>query len=318
MLARLSIIFSLFLSVHAHSAEVAAYPDPGSWRAVFDQQETIESQIDFSVENASLEADRQIQTVYLRAVDRLGLDLARLDPNELEALFNATWMAGNRVPMTGPVVATELDYHQVLTEVFSELKARGVTTAEQARSLQHSAIANRRFDQARNLANAFPDSGLETIPTTRVPDNDEVQWPRVWRFDSESEELVQRGIDPEGLDWIIQASPGCGFARAAMQAFRSDPELSPLLNARLIWLLPPGWTLDLESQRSWNEAHPDSPMLLMHDGEEWPFLADLALSPQFVRLRDGQVVETIVGWPLGNSHKPLLLALAEGEDQPDT
>lgn len=317
MFSRLLIILFLCLCDNTPVFGVSAFPDPGSWRDVVDQQEIIETQIDFSTENATLEADRKIQRVYLRAVDQLGLDLARLEPIEIEALFNATWMAGNRVPMTGPLVSTVLDYHQTLTFAFDELESHRANIAEHARRLQYSAIANRQFDHARRLSEAFPDLALEAIPLTRVLSDDEYQLPRVWQFDAETGQLVQRSFDTDGLDWVVQASPGCGFARAAMEAFTNDPELRTLLNARLIWLVPPGWSLDLETQRHWNKAHPHSPMLLMHSAEEWPFLTDLATSPQFVRLREGQVVETIVGWPLDNSHKPLLLAPSGDEKESD-
>lgn len=307
--------FSLFFFLaQIASAAGAGESDPNSWVELRDLLEKIETGIDWSIEGSDVAVDTEQQAVLARAWERLDTAPEGLADEDLDALFEVVWMIGHRVPLVGDLGETGIDYPEAMQSVFAELQRRGAIEEHHVLSLQRMAIAYRQFEEARKIAEAFPDRALESIPTTRSPHAEATQQPRVWQYDPSAGALISQTVDVHQLDWIIQIFPGCGFARAAMQAFTSDPELGALMSNRLLWLVPPSWKLDLTNQRRWNAAHPESPMVLMHDAEEWPFLTDLPISPQFIQLRNGQPIRTIVGWPTDNSHKALLLAGAAQHD----
>lgn len=310
-IARFSVFFLL---AQIASATGSGMSNANSWVELRDLLEMIETGIDWSIEGSDLVVDIEQQTVLARAWEKLDTAPDGLADEELEALFEVVWMIGHRVPLIGDLGETGIDHQQIMKSVFAELQRRGSIEERHVLSLQRMAIAYRQFEEARTIVEAFPNAALESIPPIRSPHTEADQHPRVWQYDPSAGALISQSVDVHQLDWIIQISPGCGFARAAMRAFTSDPQLGAIMSNRLLWLVPPNWKLDLNEQRRWNAAHPESPMVLMHDAEEWSFLTDLPVSPQFIRLRNGQPIQTIVGWPTDNSHKALLLASAAQHD----
>lgn len=178
--------------------------------------------------------------------------------------------------------------------VFAELDRRGLADANAAKRLFNALLQARRFDAAREFANRHPDASLPAVPEfgdtgTRLPS--------AWRFAAEEQRAERIGIDLRPLQIIVAA--GCHFSADAANDIAADPLLGPVFARHSRWLsLPPG-SEDLDALTEWNRAHPQTPMLAIHDRSEWAVIPKWDM-PTFAIIRDGKLIDSTKGWRSGD------------------
>lgn len=178
--------------------------------------------------------------------------------------------------------------------VFAELDRRGLADANAAKRLFNALLQARRFDAAREFANRHPDAGLPAVP---VFGDTGTRLPSAWRFAAEEQRAERIGIDLHPLQIIVAA--GCHFSADAANDIATDPLLGPIFARHAHWLsLPPG-SEDLNALTDWNRAHPQTPMLAIHDRSEWAVIPKWAM-PTFAIIRDGKLIDSTKGWSSGD------------------
>lgn len=202
----------------------------------------------------------------------------------------------------------ETGYSSELFAAAQELERRGEATTPDLRAAYDGLLIARRFDEARRFADRHPGAHLPAVPAMRDPLPLDTKAPTLWRFDRTGRSLVRTAADLAPSQILIVA--GCHFSQDAAEDIGKDPILGPLFSSHAQWLfLPPGGE-DLDAARSWNRRFPQAPVGMLHARTEWPLLPEQWVMPTFLFVRDGEVVETIEGWPRGpaSQREPLIEA----------
>jgi hypothetical protein len=200
---------------------------------------------------------------------------------------------------------TRVDAHAA---VFAELARRKSASALEIEDMHRSLIAARRWRDAIAFAEGHPQLALEALPTHIVPGDGETAGPHYWRFDPEQDRLTREPlVAAEGITLVVVSSPGCAFSRAAIAALESDPALDQVLPERRVFVAPAIARLELAPLGKWNAAHPRFRHVLVDRPLAWTFVRKWN-TPQFLFLRDGEVVAEVEGWPESGQAEALLAA----------
>ena len=156
-------------------------------------------------------------------------------------------------------------------------------------------LSIRSFDRARTLLDAHPGLAVAPLPTV-VMESAEGAAGTVWRYsqDQAAITLTRATLSPH-VQVIVIAHPLCHFTQDAARSITSDPQLRAALDGAL-WLAPQSWSLDVSAIQDWNRKYPTMQIYTVNRRSDWPSLENWG-TPTFYFLRDGKVVETVVGWP---------------------
>lgn len=224
--------------------------------------------------------------------------LAGISDQELKRLYRAAYTASYYGP--------HRDQALLLKRVSEELAAREVdfATARWLREGNHfqatrDALLNARLiDMAESFVTSFD---LGDVP---------------WRVESELGRsierptilrVVERGTPAvlsrqvlalnQGVKVIASVHPDCGFSRNAMEFIAESDGLLERLSNSTIWVSRQEATSDLDAVIEWNENHEATEIGIAYLEDEWPEFIALYRTPVFYVLRDGNLVQRIVGWP---------------------
>ena len=155
-------------------------------------------------------------------------------------------------------------------------------------------LSIRSFDRARALLDAHPGLAVDPLPTVVMGSAGAA--PTVWRYSQDKAAITQtRATLSPDVQVIVIAHPLCHFTQAAARSISSDPQLRAALDGAL-WLAPQSRSLDVSAIQDWNRKHPTMQIHTVNRRSDWPSLENWG-TPTFYFLRDGKVVETVVGWP---------------------
>lgn len=185
-----------------------------------------------------------------------------------------------------------------MAHAFNALESRGLATSGHVQALHGLYLHARLLEAARELAREQPGVELEAVPTVIAGGTRSAAAPVLWEIGERAASLVERPVNLSATDRIVVvAHPGCGYTRAAVDAIYRDPVLGPRFARDAIWVAPPAGRLDLAMIRDWNAAHADAVLSLAVRRADWPMIESWA-TPTFHFFRDGELVETVTGWPL--------------------
>ena len=189
-----------------------------------------------------------------------------------------------------------------------ELSHRGLATRARSLDMMRLLLGAGQLDRARALANTNP--ALPSLPSTRA-DASNPSGPAVWDLEAEADLLVERQIGLSPFHVVAHVSLGCAFSRAAMEAIGDDPGLGPLFRDHGTWMASTRELTGYARLREWNRTHPATPISVMTSPARWPMLDELAGVPAFYIFRDGELMDTVTGWPLDEGNREVLLAALE-------
>ena len=182
------------------------------------------------------------------------------------------------------------------------LEQAGAVLPGDAEHAQAVLIIARRFEDAAELAGRY--SHLEKVPAFRRLDAPAAR--SIWAVE-EGPTLTQLAAPlPPGLQLVVTSHPHCGFSAQLLADAEDDEELRGLLSGAL-WLTPVGDHLSTKSIAEWNERAPWASLHLVNAHAEWPEISDWT-TPVFHFVKDGQVLEKVVGWPRDGRREELMTA----------
>lgn len=223
-----------------------------------------------------------------------------LPSGDLDLILRAAEMAGTWAP--------EERYARDMVSVLDELSRRGDATKIHIDATYRMLVAVRDLAGARRLAAKYPAGTFEELPATVRTDPEPATGPRVWSLSDDANEVVQRRMNlNDGSRIVVVSHPRCHFSRNAVTAIASDDVLGPLFRAHASWIAPQSGTLHLPALQRWNREHPDFAVALVVRQAEWPFV-DYWNTPTFYFLKDGAVVQKVIGWPKEGRREELLAA----------
>jgi hypothetical protein len=225
--------------------------------------------------------------------------LSELSSLDLDLILRAAGIAGTYAP--------EERYARDMVAVLDELSRRGDATKIHSGATYRMLVAVRDLDGARRVAAKYPAEKFEALPTVRM-DPRSAKGPRVWSTSDDPNEVVQRRVAlDDGPRIVVVSHPRCHFSRNAVAAIAGDDVLGPIFRTYATWIAPQNGALYLPALQRWNREHGDFPVALVVRQTEWTFV-DYWNTPTFYFLKDGVVVEKVVGWPREGHRDELLSA----------
>ncbi|MGN2245255.1 hypothetical protein ACFWZ3_01055 [Frateuria sp. GZRR35] len=236
--------------------------------------------------------------VYARAFAPAQARLRTLGDRDVELLLRAA----DRLARIDP---TQTRYLLDMQRDVAELERRGRLDRPHVDALYDALLAAHRPDQARALLAAHPILDRQPPPTLHDAPI---------ASDSASLWVARGGRDlwrqPFHLDAdaqvVVLGSTGCHFSEAAARSIGADPLLRELFSKHAQWVAPAHDIVAFDALVAWNRAHPAQPLVVLHEDAGLPFVSRFA-TPTFYFLRQGRVVDTVVGWP-GDAQRAALRA----------
>ena len=197
--------------------------------------------------------------------------------------------------------ASDPAHVQAIETLFAELERRRETTPLQRAALVWVLQLNDRYDEARRrqpsaksiYSSAFP----KRVPSITPRRAGELQ---TWLWDAKADTLTERFVDlSHGAQVIVWSAPNCHFCAQAASDIEADAGLRKAFAAHAIWVDRPISGLDQDAMLDWSARHPEAPITVMLDPAGWIIPRSLG-TPDFLFLRDGRLVEDIVGWQPGH------------------
>lgn len=187
------------------------------------------------------------------------------------------------------------DLADAALRIYTQMRQRRLTDTKQTERLFDFLLKARRFAEARAFAASHPEAKLPGLPEFIDAPTDQ---PSVWRMAADGRSAERIGIDLQPLQIIVVA--GCHFSADAARDIGVDPLLGPIFTSHARWLsLPPG-AEQLDALAEWNQAHPKTPMLPIHDRREWSVISAWAM-PTFAIIRGGKLIDSTRGWKSGDA-----------------
>ena len=265
-----------------------------------------------------------------RRYNRFFLDTARLRPaddNERAAAFAQAYLAEFpgmdavqvselpdedlqlllRASLDAGTMSDDASIADTALAAYDEYEKRDLAGSAQTGQVFNLLLASRDFEKAKRFAAAHPRSGLPELPSfedAAAPAGS----PTLWEFSADGRKLERRTVDLAPVQVIVTA--GCHFSADAAEDISADPVLGPVFRRHARWLsLAPGRE-DLDAILTWNRKFPGAKMTPIHDRAEWSIFPRWSM-PVFHIVRDGKIVESVVGWPRNptENREPLIAAL---------
>lgn len=219
------------------------------------------------------------------------------NPSEVKVLFQAA----NTVSFyTGkPAYAADMALD------LERLSQAGIATKDEFEDLYGAHIEARDFVQARAVATRYLRGSIQppTVLGTVDPRKPAVLLPR------RDGSLQATPVALSKAQVVVIAHPLCHFTQNAVHYIEQHPALQRVFAEHSVWVVPPDRKLDFTVVQQWNNDHPALPMSFAYNRFAWPDF-DAWDTPVFYFLRDGRVVDSVVGWPAGGHAKDLNEALA--------
>jgi hypothetical protein len=178
---------------------------------------------------------------------------------------------------------------------FKELGRRSVASKLDRQSVVTALVATRRFREAK----AYAGTSIADVP--RYVDHSSGNRVSILWVEDQGAEVVRRdAMNLHGTYIVIMSSPLCHFNQAAVRSF--DKRKGPLraLFQHAIWLVPPDESTTFSEVAEWNAQHPQEPMQFAYRRTDWPMI-DRWEMPTFYFVRDGKLVDEVIGWPHGGN-----------------
>jgi hypothetical protein len=156
-------------------------------------------------------------------------------------------------------------------------------------------VRHRALDEARRFARSHPELELPELPplvtsfSTTEPSVIAIRRDASAVFDQEAVSLK------EPAQLVIVSSAMCQFSKAAIEAIETDPQLAQDL-ANALWVSPVNELTSYQRIMDWNSSHPGAQLKVAYAEKAFGKI-DLSRTPAFYFMKDGQIVNQLVGWP---------------------
>ncbi len=226
--------------------------------------------------------------------------LRKIDDHDLRLLWRAANQSANW--------SAQSAHTDTALAIFTERDRRGLVDPNDIRAVRNLLLAARRFDAARQVTEMHPDAGLAPLPVFHDSIAADRQQATAWQLDNSGKLLTRTAIDLSPTQILVTA--GCHFSIDAAEDISSDPVLGPIFAAHAHWLVQAPGIEDIEAVHEWNRRFPDARVNMIHDPGEWRIFPTWSM-PAFYIVRNGKVMESVVGWPRSpaTNRQPLIDAL---------
>jgi len=278
-------------ALHAVLAAAIALPNAHAFAqslpAAGNRYDAFLAESDTTLELPIEERTTKIEEIYWRLFPRESLDdksAAELD-EALHAAETVTFYTLSRETAARAM------------EALHALEGRHAATPGHYARAFRALMLSGQLEAADALARAHPDAGIAPLPDHHDDPSYVPGAPAVWALSDDGGQLTRQGVPIDhGLHLVVVSHPLCHFSRNATDAIAKDPMLARVFAEHGHWITPLLRQEDFEVLPEWNRAHPDFRMSSVEDPRSWPGF-EFKQTPVFYIVRDGRILDTIVGWP---------------------
>lgn len=233
-----------------------------------------------------------------------------LTNSDLELLSNYDLRIYQRASRTLAFYTHDSQFLRRAERAFVKLEQRNVVTQHDFSSLFRAYVQFRDFDRAAALALRHIGMEHEALPEFTGLD-DALTGPTVLTLRKDGViSRVPAGLARSGPQVVVASHPLCHFSENAVRAIAQDADLAAMFHGRTLWLMPQDGALNLEAVSEWNIQFPDYEMRWAYRTGDWPMIKRWA-TPNFYFYRDGELVDTVIGWPPEGQRDALIAAFAK-------
>ncbi len=188
---------------------------------------------------------------------------------------------------------------------FNQYEKKGWAQTNDVQNMFQALIRSREFTKAAEFYSHHQDIELEKIPYFIDGKGFDEHGIILFAVDRENKNtLIRQNLNfSKSAEIVIISHPICHFCNRAAIAINSDQELSQIFANHAQWLIPPDSRFYLDAVNQWNSKFPNFTMKYIEKSSDFTML-DYWGTPTFYFLKDGSVVDKVVGWPKeGNINK---------------
>lgn len=247
------------------------------------------------------ERSASIAKAYNELLSEYATQAGELNDQDLELTYRAA--------QTNAFYSPTPNYARGTLNLLMEMQSRSLSRKSDFEDVYRALTGARLFDEARDFAVKHPSSSLKPLP--QLHDMSGPAAATAWVVSPDKRELSRQPIDlRKPAQVIVVSSPGCYFSQNAARDIRNDPVLAKLFREHAIWLNPPLGMTDFDAVQDWNREHPNQTMMIAYAKQDWPMFENWG-TPVFYIFKDGQLAETVTGWPSREGHDALAKALGK-------
>lgn len=241
-----------------------------------------------------------VATIYRHAFapTRLPAQLRALNLRSVQLTFRAAHLLWFTTQQTA--------YLDDMQRAFDELQRRSRVDRSYATALYDALLVAHRTARAQALRASQPSIQRELPPVLHTPDGLNPHQPSRWVASPGKRELTRQPLRLDDTQVLVLASTGCHYSQNAARDIDADPALRKRFREHAQWIAPTDELVAFDAVQQWNHAHPALPLAIANDNRDLPMVSRLD-TPTFYFLRNGKVVDTVVGWP-GDSQREMLRA----------
>lgn len=272
--------------------------------------------------NAEIEAlpmrERSVARTLLGMLDRsFGPDLQALpslDVPALEALYNAAYgvtfyTLDKRAATTLLAVSREVDARDGAAQPLGDhpyLASHHQATYSMLINARLFDLAERYREEQPTHVTAYP-ANLDNLAK-----DDTTGQPAVLVLDRDDDRLAlnRRQVEVTRGEWLVAVvHPSCGFSRQAMERIEADARFTAALPRNVLWVASQLDTARPDPLIRWNDSSALIDVVLVDRQRDWPDFFDFSQTPQFYLLREGVVLDRLIGWSGASADDELVAAL---------
>lgn len=195
---------------------------------------------------------------------------------------------------------------------FEELRRRGALKPSTWRRRIDMAFNDwnwRDLEQLRVSEEGRKYIGNAFLPTSADELTQSAIVPGLWHVvNTRDENLPQLKSLKNGIVVVVKFHPACSPCKRAGNEIERIPELKQIMARHGIWASFVDVNFDLRLFRAWSQSHPSMQPVLVRDWRSMGVPGEEETPIAYI-MKQGQIIETIVGWPPGGTHGQDLLRI---------
>ena len=208
-------------------------------------------------------------------------------------------------------------YLDLMERSLAELERRNIMSTGLQTQMYEAYVRTRRLDAARGLAARARLQGIRPIPSITYASRLDLGKPAWFRLEGNGESLLLENptLDPE-FQVIVTTGAYCNPSHRALREIHQDKALADLLGRHALWVMPADSTIHDAVLKQLTLDYPEFRVGIAYGKRNWPIVDNWA-TPIFHVLKDGRLVDQVVGWPEGGRAEALRKALSRAGTIPD-
>lgn len=175
-----------------------------------------------------------------------------------------------------------------------------------ATDVYESLLSSRQLVAAQQLQQQYSDMAVGDLPAIQ---SQEIEGPSVYRIASDESRLIQQEFTfNTETEVIVIAHPYCQFCQLLIKDIVADENLSQFFKNHSRWIADENYLSNIDAIVNWNKKYPMASLDIAYLKQDFTKLEEWG-TPVIYFLKNGQVLDQIIGWPEEGRKDALMTAV---------